>query len=79
MAIGEGTDLMWFLGFLGVFFFLWIIGGGPQRAEQNGLGEVKVGDRYSNRNYQRNIDREPVPTTTTPRQPTFTGDGQIIY
>ncbi len=29
------TDLLWLLGIFVAFFFIWVAGGGPERAQQN--------------------------------------------
>ena len=29
------VDLLWFLGIMAFFFFLWVWGGGPERARKN--------------------------------------------
>ncbi len=78
---GGGSDIWWFLGLLLVFFILWVSGGGPQRAEEQGLGEVKVGQKYTNQN-QRWDEENKTPTSTVPTpsdEPRYSGDGKIIY
>ncbi len=71
---GGGSDIWWFLGFLAVFFILWVSGGGPQRAVENGSGSVRLNTPASD---------TPRPTET-PRPnihsnpPTYV-DGQVVY
>lgn len=81
---GGGSDIWWFVGLLVVFFILWVSGGGPQRAEEQGLGEVKVGQKYNNQDKRWTPDQEEkTPTSTanpTPSDaPKYSGNGQIIY
>ncbi len=78
---GGGSDIWWFVGLLAIFFILWVSGGGPQRAEEQGLGEVKVGQKYTNQNQSwRDESKTPTGTIPTPNdQPKRSGDGQIIY
>ena len=33
--VSPWRDLLWFIGLIALFFFLWVWGGGPERAEQN--------------------------------------------
>ncbi len=76
---GGGSDIWWFLGLLAVFFFLWISGGGPQRAEEKGLGDIKIGQKYTN---QKLDDENKTPASDVPTpsdEPKYSGDGQIIY
>ncbi len=35
-------DLMWFLGIIVFVFFLWVWGGGPERAEQKQLNSPVI-------------------------------------
>ncbi len=83
MASGSGnSDIWWFIGILAIFFLLWVSGGGPQRAEEQGLGEVKIGQKYTNQN-QKWSEEDKTPTSTpnpTPSdEPKYSRDGQIIY
>lgn len=65
---GGGSDIWWFLGIMAIFFFLWVSGGGPERAEKQGLGEVKLRAGSAN----------GTSTPSNTKQPTYK-DGQIIY
>lgn len=67
---GGGSDIWWFLGIMAIFFFLWVSGGGPERAEKAGLGDVKIQTGAQNSN--------PTPSSTNENAPTYV-DGQIIY
>lgn len=77
MASSSGSsDIWWFVGILAIFFILWVSSGGPQRAEEAGLGEIKVGQKYNNQTYEQS----PGGTTPTPgSRPKSSGNGQIIY
>lgn len=75
---GGGTDIWWFLGLLGIFFLLWMSTGGPERAKEQGLDKIRVGQKYDNQSGEWK-KRNETPTTPLNGEPRYSGDGQIIY
>lgn len=43
------NDLWWFLGLMVAFFFLWVMGGGPERANKSNEGPI-LGKPISSQN-----------------------------
>lgn len=69
-------DLLWFLGIMAMFFFLWVWGGGPERARQHPPSPVLNGRTNIAPSYT-----DPVaptsPQTSSPTQSGNTTSGEI--
>ncbi len=62
-------EILWLLGILAVFFFIWVMGGGPERAQREGVSPVINGSMVP---APANTAPNNAPTSTRPAPATST-------
>ncbi len=71
-------DVLWFFGIMAAFFFLWVWGGGPERAKENPPSPVLNGDAQkvspapsnaTNPNNNSSSNTSPANNTSRPTNP----------
>ena len=69
-------DLLWFIGIIAGFFFLWVWGGGPERARQNPPSPILNGTTNIAPS-STNPGTQTTPQSTTPAPNENTTSGEI--